>query len=358
MKRISLFVVFLMLSVIPAVSQIYETEYLPGNFIRAEKVDADGKLRIEKIPNGTRIEVKGRIVGKDSTSCRNILAEFEFEGGKYTTEARWLKFSEENNDAVIDIFAADDFSPRFHVLKDCRFAKMNPLSAKGKFLYGLTLPILMFVSVVMALLMLLRGSKRLSLVPFLLSMGLQVYSILMLGEDSWWWCDTHYQTLGGAIAGFIPLALFIALVFSYVVLTWAMSKTEAKIWPVVVCVLAIPPAALISKEFFGSFGVGMAVAFLFPLLVNGIKGGISGIADTVVLTAGVVELLLIIAAGALISGRILVAMITVCPILAVPIVMLFKVGNMKGGITRMPDGTFRTTKGGIYYSYEDAERNA
>lgn len=361
MKRIELFILYILFLTVPAMAQTYEAEYLIGNFIRAEKVDADGRHWVKKIPNGTTIEVKNRIVGQDTASCRNVLAEFEFEGERYTTEARWLKYSKDNDKSQMDIFAEDDFSPRFHILRNLSFTDMPPLSSKGKFMYGLTLPILMFLLMIIAVFTLLRSSKSLSIIPFVLAIAIQIYSICMLGEDSWWWCDPNYQTIGGSIFGLIPLAIYIALVFSYVILAWTFSKTEAKLWPVLVCILAIFPLAMVSKLAFDSIWSGCVFALALPFIINGIKGGASGIIDTIILTLGVIELLLVVSAGLLISGRLLATIVIACPIFAVPIIMIiskFKAGHIKGGISRMPDGTFKTTSGGIYHSYEDAERNA
>lgn len=358
MKRILLYLSLLLTASLSSTAQKYEANYLLGNFIRAEYEDGEGKRWIEKIPNGTVIDVEKRIVGEDTADVRNIKAEFVFEGRRYTTEARWLAFADSNPEGTPDLFANDDFSPRFSALKDVEFTRMEPLSEKGRLLYGMTLPMAMFALMLIAVVILLKGSKALSVVPFVLAVGLQVYSVLMLGEDSWWWCDPHYQTLGGAIAGFIPLALYIALVFSYVILVWAFSKTEAKIWPVIVGVLILSPLAVASYVYLGTIWPGVAVALALPYLINGKKGGNSGALDTTILLIGMIELLLVGAGGALISGRIFVAMVIVCPILAFPIVLYMSkhAGVMRSGIyKRTPDGGY-IVGGKPFATREQAEK--
>ena len=92
-------------------AQQYEADFIIGNYIRAERTDADGTRWTVKIPNGTKLSVDGRVVRGDSTDCRSVLAEFVYDGKQYTTQARWLRFSDENADGVTDLFAGDDFSP-------------------------------------------------------------------------------------------------------------------------------------------------------------------------------------------------------------------------------------------------------
>lgn len=56
MKKLLLLLLSL-LSVLPSVSQVYEADYIIGNFICAYYVGDDGQLMMRRIPNGTLIDV-------------------------------------------------------------------------------------------------------------------------------------------------------------------------------------------------------------------------------------------------------------------------------------------------------------
>ncbi len=340
-----------------ASAQTYEADYLIGNFIRATKVDADGNRWKVKIPNGTKIEVEKRIVEGETTDCRDIQAEFTYEGEKHTTEARWLKFSEDNPEGAVDIFAEDDFSPTASFVKKyLAFTRFNPLSSKGRFLYGLTLPILQFVLMVIALILILRSKTRLSAMPFILAVIIQVYYTLMLGDDALWWCLPEYQGIGGAIVGFIPLALFLVFEFGYIILVWTFSRTNIKLWPVIVAVILQYPAAVLSYALCGSLWIGVLAVYLLPIIINGIKG-IIAIGETILLIIGMIGLNAGIAAAAFAGGKILAAVVTVCPLLAFLIGLKFKdkVGFHRFGVRQLPNGSWINGDGQEYASRSAAE---
>ena len=83
MKTLIIRLLFVLAAMLPGAAeisaQIYEADYLIGNYIRAFTTDEEGTRWRVKIPNGTKIEVSHRIAEDDSTSCRSILAEFEYE---------------------------------------------------------------------------------------------------------------------------------------------------------------------------------------------------------------------------------------------------------------------------------------
>lgn len=339
-------------------AQIYEADFIIGNYIRAERTDADGTRWTVKIPNGTKLSVDGRVVRGDSTDCRSVLAEFVYDGKQYTTQARWLRFSDENADGVTDLFAGDDFSPsdRF-VTKRLPFTRFDPQSEKGHFLYGLTLPVAQFILMLLAVLLLLKSRFLwLSVILFAGAVGLQIYSALMLGNDALWWCLPEYQGTGGAIVGFIPLALYLAFELMYIFSTWAFSKTEARLWPVIVAFVIIYPAIVVGYMLSGSLWIGLAVAFSFPLIVNGVKGGLSGIYDTVVLLVGAVGFLATLSAAFFAGWQIVASVVTVCPLLAFLIASLTK--NVGHGmlVRRGPDGYYYDENGHSYTSREAGEK--
>lgn len=261
----------LFLAVLPAFSQVYEADYIIGRFIRAYYVNDDGQRMRRMIPNGTPIEVTGRVVRGDSTDCRNILAEFSQDGKQFTTEARWLRFSDTNPEGTPDIFASDNFSraPEF-VAKRLQFTHINPLSYMGRWLYGIELPAMQLVLMLLACwLLMFKGKVALSSVPFILATGMQFFASLCMGDDYLWYCLPEYQGIGGAILGFFPLAIFCVAQVAYMVSVWGYSDKKVKIWPVIVAWIFLYPAVVISARF-ASAWLGVAIAVLFPLLINDI----------------------------------------------------------------------------------------
>lgn len=312
------FLILVSLFTMPVVSyaQRYEADYLIGNYIRAYRTDADGSKWRKLIPNGTVIQVDRRIVAADSTSAgRNMLAEFTYEGETYLTEARWLRFSESNPQETVDIFAGDDFSPTdSFVRKRLAFTRMNPLSPLGRFMYGLSLPLAQLLLMASALLMLLRCRKAgWSAMPFVVAVALQVYSALMLGNDALWWCMPEYQGLGGAIVGFIPLALYLGMELAYVILI----------------------------RTFISAGAGSGFA--------------RGAARAALMVIGVFGLIATLSAAYFAGMLILAEVVLACPVLA------FLIAGMAKNIRRLywhnPDGSVSDIYGNRYNS-EDEARDA
>lgn len=323
-------------------AQEYESDYLIGNYIRATKVDADGQKWKVKIPNGTKLIVDKRIIKGDSASSRSIMAEFDYKGETHTTEARWLKFSEDNPEGTVDLFADDDFSPTDNFIKDhLEFTHMNPLSAKGRFMYGLTLPVLMFVLMLTAFILILKASRKWSVVPFLLAAAIQVYYSLMLGNDALWWCLPEYNGIGGAILGFIPLALFLSLEFAYMVYIWAFSRHGIKLWPVILAAVFQFYAGMLGVLLVGNFLIGMLAIYIIPIVINGAGGGWQSIKETLLLIAGALGVLATLSAAFFAGWQILAAIVTVCPPLAWFISLMVKdrVGTFHS-ITKTSDGFY------------------
>lgn len=338
--------------------QIYEANFVIGKFIRAERTDADGTRWTIKIPNGTKLDVEDRVVRGDSTDCRNVLALFVYDGQQYTTQARWLRFSDDNAGNVVNRFAADDFSPSDQfVTKRLAFTRFNPQSERGYFLYGLTLPVIQFIMMLLAVLLLLRSRVSWwSVIPFAGAVSIQIYTALMLGNDALWWCLPEYQGVGGAIAGFVPLALYLALELMYICMAWSSSKTEARLWPVIVAFAVVYPAMVISYMVTGLLWLGVAIAFSLPLIVNGIKGGLSGIKDTVALIVGVAGFMTTLGAAFFAGWQIVAAIVSVCPLLAFLIAFMTKNIGHGSLVRKGPDGLYYDESGHSYSSREAGEK--
>lgn len=342
MKKLLLLLLSL-LSVLPSVSQVYEADYIIGNFICAYYVGDDGQLMMRRIPNGTLIDVTGRTVRGDSADCRSIMAEFRYDGKDFMTEARWLNFSEHNPEGTVDMFANDNFSrtPEF-VSSRLAFTRVSPLSRQGRMLYSLGVPVLQIVLMLLACWLLLRKNRLwVSSLPFVAAVAVQSYASLCMGDDYLWYCLPEYQGIGGAIVGFIPLALFFFMECAYLVTVWVYSRPGVSIWPVVAGWFLLYPSIVIGW-LLGSVWVGAAIVVMFPLLVNGVRCGRLGVAETVLLEIGMIGVAASFAAVFMAGWQIVAAVIGVY---FVAIVSVFSgIGlvspAMKGVITALPGGRY------------------
>lgn len=351
MKTLIIRLLFVLAAMLPGAAeisaQIYEADYLIGNYIRAFTTDEEGTRWRVKIPNGTKIEVSHRIAEDDSTSCRSILAEFEYEGEIYTTEARWLKFSDDNPKGTIDIFASDDFSPTDKFVRDqLAFTHFKPLSAKGRFLYGLTLPVLMWVLMIIAVIMILRSTIAKSAIFFIPAVLLQIYSLLMLGDDTFWWCLPEYQGTKGALAGFIPLVIFFVAEFMYIICLWTFAGI--KIWPAFLSFFLIYPLVTFSYMILGSAWIGLVLALAFPLLINTAAKGTKTIPATLLMILGVIGFVIALSMTLISGGKIVGSIITGCPFIAMLLSLAVK--------SRIGFHTFGVRK--IGNSWQDSAGNA
>lgn len=342
MKKILLLLLSL-LSVLPSVSQVYEADYIIGNYIRAYYVDDDGRLMMRKIPNGTLIDVTGRVVKGDSADCRNIMAEFRYDGMDFTTEARWLGFSDRNPDGTRDIFANDNFSrsPEF-VSARLEFTHVNPLSPRGRWLYGLGVPASQILLMLLACWLLLK-KKRLwwSSVPFVAAIAVQSYASLCMGDDYLWYCLPEYQGIWGAVVGFIPLALFFFMEFVYLMTVWVTSRAGIHLWPVLTVWLLFYPA-IIAGRIMGSVWIGVGVVIAFPLLVNGLHCGRRGVAETVLLEIGMIGVAASFSAVFMAAWQIVAAVVGVCfgAILSVVTGTGLVSSTAKGVVVALPGGGY------------------
>lgn len=340
LRRLIMAVIAIIAFSCSASAQEYEADFIIGRYIRAYKTDADGQKWKVKIPNGTRIQVNKRIVTGDSTDCRDILAQFEYNGETYTTEARWLQFSGNNPEGTPDLFSDDDFSPTERFISDnLPFTRLSPLSAKGRFLYGLTLPLLELLLMAAAVFLILRSTIKRSAIPFVIAVVLQVYQTLMLGNDALWWCLPEYQGLGGSFVGFIPLALYLALEFSYIILVWTFSSGNVRIWPVFLAAILQYFAASISYATIGNAWIGIIAIYAIPLLMNGAKGGSSGVKDTLLLIAGMAGFMVTLSAAFFASMMIVTEIVLVCPAAGIGLAFIFKrLQNRDYTARQLPDG--------------------
>lgn len=335
-------------------AQVYEADYLIGNYIRCEKTDDDGTKWIVKIPNGTKINVDRRVVAADSTDCRDVKASFSYNGDVYTTEARWLRFSDDNPEGTADVFASDDFSPTEDFVKDrLAFTRFNPLSPTGRVLYGVTLPITEFVLMIIAVLLLFRRTTVRSAVPFVIAVAIQIYTSIMLGDDVLWWCLPEYQGVGGAIAGFVFLALYLTLELTYIIGLWAMRGV--KIWPVFAMVLLLYPAIVISFFVTGGMWAGVGIVCLFPFLVNCSAGGKGAVGPTLLMMIGAAGFNVTLGAAYYAGMKILASIIIVCPLAAVLVALYVK--NKAGFHIYRSNGEW-VTPWGTYPTLEAAKRAA
>lgn len=359
LRKVFLLIAFIAsaMTTIPLSAQIYEANNIIGKYITATRTDAEGTRWKKKIPNGTKIEVNSRTVTGDSLSARDIIARFAYEGEMYATEARWLKFSDDNPEGTADIFADDDFSPTEKFVSErLAFTRFNPLSPLGHFLYSLTLPVLQFPLMLTAVIVLLRSTLRKSLLPFLLAVALQIYTVIMMGDDALWWCLPEYQGIGGAILGFIPLAVYLALELSYVILTATFSRTHVKLLPVIIAAILQFPAITLSHALTGNPWTGLAVVYAIPFIVNITKGGFAAAGDTLVLIIGVAGFFATLSATYFAGWQILASIVTICPLMAFFIAAKVPKGNFRN-IYRDSFGNYVTGDGKIYVTRESAEES-
>ena len=139
----------------------------------------------------------------------------------------------ESTDALATNGGLDSLERLIH--DNLAFTRLDPASAMWSFLHGPVLPVLELILMLFAVVLILRSTVAKSAVPFVLAVGLQIYQTLMLGNDAVWWCLPENMGLNKAILGFIPVALYLVLEFSYVILVWTFSKTGVRIWPVPPC---------------------------------------------------------------------------------------------------------------------------
>lgn len=335
-------------------AQVYEVDYLIGNYIRAKRTDGDGREWIVKIPNGTKINVDRRVVADDSTDCRDIMASFSYNGKIYTTEARWLRYSDDNPENALDIFADDDFSPTEDFVKErLAFTRFAPLSPKGRFLYGLTLPLIQFFLMIAAVFLIYRSTVLKSVIPFVFSVFLQVFIVLMMGDDTLWWCLPEYQGLAGAVVGLIPLAVYLTLEMLYILGLWTFAGI--KIWPVFVAMLLIYPAITLSYFIAGNVWVGLIAVCVFPLLVNCVTLGKSAFMPTLLMIIGIAGFFVTVSLVFLAGMKIVAGVVGACPVLAVLIAIYVK--SRAGFHIHRSNGEW-VTPWGTYDTLERAKRAA
>ena len=189
--------------------------------------------------------------------------------------------------------------------------------------------------------LILKASRKWSVVPFLLAAAIQVYYSLMLGNDALWWCLPEYNGIGGAILGFIPLALFLSLEFAYMVYIWAFSRHGIKLWPVILAAVFQFYAGMLGVLLVGNFMIGMLAIYIIPIVINSAGGGWQSIKETLLLIAGALGVLATLSAAFFAGWQILAAIVTVCPPLAWFISLMVKdrVGTFHS-ITKTSDGFY------------------
>lgn len=301
-----------------ASAQLYRVESLVNNVIftkdKPAKVIDRSNEKGYRIPNGTEIKVLSRVV-EDTLSSRGILAQIEYKGKQYYTEARWLVFSENNGEGVKDLFADDDFSAAAPELMGISLVKLDPHSSFGRFLYGYIPPILSAALLLAAIILLLISSKLfLPGLLFLLSAGIQVYLSAMLDWDTFWWCNPAYYGLTASMLRVIPLGLYLVMQFGFIVFFYLSGDDNMKAWPAVAGYLLTFPAGLLSVSVTGVFWIGAALCYLIPILINLFKAGIKGAVITVFLFIAISIIFGTLASLFQISLWIVGELIVVCPV--------------------------------------------
>jgi membrane protein len=219
------------------------------------------------------------------------------------------------------------------------FTRLDPASAMWNFLHGPVLPVLELILMLFAVVLILRSTVAKSAIPFVIAVVLQVYQTLMLGNDALWWCLPEYQGLGGSFVGFIPLALYLALEFSYIILVWTFSSGNVRIWPVFLAAILQYFAASISYATIGNAWIGIIAIYAIPLLMNGAKGGSSGVNDTLLLIAGMAGFMVTLSAAFFASMMIVTEIVLVCPAAGFGLAFLFKrLQNRDYTARQLPNG--------------------
>lgn len=300
-------------------AQLYRVESLVNDAIfTKDKPDIRIDRSNEKgyrIPNGTEIKVLSRIV-KDTTSSRGILAQIEYKGKTYYTEARWLVFSEKNEEGVKDLFADDDFSPAAPELMGINLVKLDPHSQFGRFLYSYIPPIISAALLLVAIILLvLSPNLFFPGLLFLLSAAIQVYLSTMLDWETFWWCNPNYHGLTTSMLHVIPLGLYLLMQFAFIIFFYASGDDKMKCWPIVVGYLLAFPAGMLSASIIGSFWLGTILCFLIPIIINLIHAGVKGAVITIFLFIAISIILGTFTSIFQVSLWILGELIIVCPVL-------------------------------------------
>lgn len=277
--------ILLSLSYIQASAQLYRVESLVSDVIFTKDKPANFIDRSNekgyRIPNGTEIKVLSRVV-KDTTSSRGVLAEIEYKDKHYYTEARWLVFSENNEEGVEDIFANDDLSTSTSEFMGFSIKKLTPHSSWGRFLYSYIPPAISAGLLLIAIILLLLSPKLfLPGLCFILSAAIQIYLSAMLDWDVYWWCNPNYQGLKLSILRVILLGLYLLMQFLSIVFFYGSGDDNLKVWPIVTGYLLTFPAGMLSASLTGYFWIGAALCYLIPLFINFIRSGFKGAVITI-----------------------------------------------------------------------------
>lgn len=302
-----------------APAQLYRVESLVNDAIftkdKPDNLIDRSNEKGYRIPNGTEIRVLSRVV-KDTTSARGILAKIEYKDKTYYTEARWLVFSENNEEGVKDLFANDDFSPAAPELMGINLVRLDPHSQFGRFLYSYIPPAISAALLLLAIILLVLSPNL--FLPgslFLLSAAIQVYLSAMLDWETFWWCNPAYHGLTTSMLRVIPLGLYLLMQFAFIIFFYASGDEKMKCWPIVAGYLLALPAGMLSTGIIGNFWAGALLCFLIPIIINLINSGIKGAVITIFLFIAISIILGTFTSIFQVSLWILGELIIVCPVL-------------------------------------------
>lgn len=363
-------------------------EHTPGKSLLS-RINPFNAFKGEKeimLPNGTEVTLLSDKAYR--------MVSVEYEGEEWQMDARELRFAESNPAGTVDVLAGIDFSPAPIEMTELEGEKiyvntMQPGTAEWRVLHSATIPLVVVLLVVLTGVLIFlvarddysaKDSRWGKLTVWLASLliavigVLELWYLLRMGKESYWWCSVYYYPKWGAAFRWVLFALivvgqWILHVFYYTLLNNTVHKriVGGRIGTLLFTIVAIVAGFFIALSLYPEAkaeqsleamqpawrawaGIAVSLSLVFPIIYmsvklrNPLKGVVVGVGTWAYLVGTV-----------MLSLRFLGATWTMLKIILLPLFSLVFLLIILSFISKFkPVNTSRT----VYITDEDGNRRA